>query len=140
MIIGNEFSNTFSESTRQGVLQILIFFATRRSKFKAFLDYALDLGANLIATGHYAKKGCKKAKWSLYTATDNSKDQSYFLYTLGQIQLAHTLFPLGDLVKHDVRLAAQEAGLPTYSKKDSTGICFIGERRFRNFFSAVYLR
>ena len=108
-------------------------------KFKAFLDHALELGADWIATGHYARirrpddrmtadSGCQLLK-----AADSSKDQSYFLYRLNQAQLARTLFPLGDWLKRDVRRVAHELGLPNHAKRDSTGICFIGERPFREF-------
>ncbi len=102
-------------------------------KFKAFLEHALTLGANRIATGHYARISCNQDTWSMHQAVDRNKDQSYFLYTLGQKELSHSLFPLGGLEKNQVRSIALEAGLPTHAKKDSTGICFIGERRFRRF-------
>lgn len=102
-------------------------------KFRAFLDYALDHGANYIATGHYARITYENNHYQLLKGADQNKDQSYFLYTLGQEQLSRTLFPLGDLIKTDVRKIAEEAGLPNFNKKDSTGICFIGERRFKPF-------
>ncbi len=103
-------------------------------KFRAFLDHALRMGADHIATGHYARvrkaaDGCVE----LLTAADVTKDQSYFLHRLTQEQLAPTLFPLGEMIKRDVRVLAQREGIPTYAKKDSTGICFIGERPFRDF-------
>ncbi len=102
-------------------------------KFKAFLDYALRLGADWIATGHYARlKGAEGAK-ELLKAADASKDQSYFLHRLTQTQLARAVFPLGEISKPEVRGIAQREGLPTFAKKDSTGICFIGERPFREF-------
>lgn len=109
-------------------------------KFKAFLEYARHLGADKIATGHYArvKQGQIKQKNGesfLLTGLDQSKDQSYFLYTLGQTQLNSTLFPVGELEKTQVRKIAAEAGLITHNKKDSTGICFIGERKFKTFLS-----
>ncbi len=103
-------------------------------KFRAFLDYAMRMGADRIATGHYAR--ARRAHGSgveLLAAADASKDQSYFLHRLTQEQLAPTLFPLGDMIKRDVRALAQKEGIPTYAKKDSTGICFIGERPFRDF-------
>jgi tRNA-uridine 2-sulfurtransferase len=105
----------------------------REIKFKHFLDAARDLGAEKIATGHYARVDCVDGTWRLLRAFDRSKDQSYFLHQLGQTQLAATLFPLGELPKSQVRRIASEAGLPTAAKKDSTGICFIGERDFRDF-------
>lgn len=101
-------------------------------KFRAFLDHARGLGADRIATGHYVRIG-SDGDLRLLKAADAAKDQSYFLYTLGQEQLAHTLFPLGGLSKTEVRALAREAGLPNHGKKDSTGICFIGERNFRQF-------
>ncbi len=102
-------------------------------KFTAFLDYARALGADKIATGHYAKNVWRDDRWHLQRAMDNNKDQSYFLYTLNQQQLSHSLFPIGDLTKPMLRQLAKQAGLPTFAKKDSTGICFIGERRFKDF-------
>ena len=102
-------------------------------KFKAFLDHALRLGADKIATGHYAQVREFLGAWQLMKAEDGTKDQSYFLYRLNQAQLAKTLFPIGHLYKRDVRKIAAEAGLANHAKKDSTGICFIGERPFREF-------
>ena len=107
----------------------------REIKFKTFLDEARALGADRIATGHYARVDCVDGRYRLLRAVDAAKDQSYFLHALGQQQLAATLFPLGDLEKPRVRELAREAGLPTHAKKDSTGICFIGERDFRGFLS-----
>ncbi|MCB2263245.1 MAG: tRNA 2-thiouridine(34) synthase MnmA [Candidatus Thiosymbion ectosymbiont of Robbea hypermnestra] len=105
----------------------------REIKFRAFLDHASDLGAACIATGHYARLAHDHAGYHLRLAADQEKDQTYFLYLLGQHQLARCRFPLGDLRKTQVRALARRAGLPTAEKKDSTGICFIGERRFRDF-------
>ena len=105
----------------------------REVKFKHFLDAALDLGAASIATGHYARVACVDGRWRLLRARDRGKDQSYFLHQLGQAQLAATRFPLGELHKDEVRRIAAEHGLATAAKKDSTGICFIGERDFRSF-------
>lgn len=108
-------------------------FCNAEIKFKAFLDHAMGLGADLIATGHYAQVREKDGLFQLLKAEDGSKDQSYFLYRLNQAQLAKTLFPLGKYLKSEVREIASNAGLVTATKKDSTGICFIGERPFREF-------
>ena len=102
-------------------------------KFKAFLDHAMRLGAEKIATGHYARVSEEKDRFRLMKGSDASKDQSYFLHRLNQEQLSRVLFPVGGLKKSEVRRIAQEAGLPNHAKKDSTGICFIGERPFREF-------
>jgi len=102
-------------------------------KFKAFLDHAMALGATRIATGHYARIVAANGKFELLKALDLSKDQSYFLHRLNQAQLARVSFPLGELKKTEVRRIAQEAGLHNFAKRDSTGICFIGERPFREF-------
>lgn len=104
-------------------------------KFKAFLDYALDLGADYIATGHYARVIHHATHSEMLEAEDKDKDQTYFLHRLNQYQLSHSLFPLGDLQKNRVRELAKEAAFVNHKKKDSTGICFIGERRFRDFLS-----
>jgi len=105
----------------------------REIKFKTFLDEAHALGADKIATGHYARVDCRDGRYRLLRALDAGKDQSYFLHALGQQPLAATLFPLGGMEKPRVRQLAREAALPTHAKKDSTGICFIGERDFRSF-------
>lgn len=104
-------------------------------KFKAFLDHAMRLGAEKIATGHYARVRLNEAtgRHELLKGLDPSKDQSYFLHRLNQAQLSKTLFPVGELHKTEVRRIAEEIGLPNAKKKDSTGICFIGERPFREF-------
>ncbi len=102
-------------------------------KFKAFLDHAASLGAEKIATGHYAKCIHASNCYQLHTGHDANKDQSYFLHGLNQAQLARTVFPLGSLKKSEVRKIAQTLQLDIHNKKDSTGICFIGERRFRDF-------
>ena len=104
-------------------------------KFKAFLDHALRLGAEKIATGHYARvrHNPSTGLFELLKGLDPSKDQSYFLHRLNQAQLSKTLFPVGELHKTEVRRIAEEIGLPNAKKKDSTGICFIGERPFRDF-------
>jgi len=102
-------------------------------KFKAFLDHAMRLGAEKIATGHYARVRERNGRFELLKGLDHTKDQSYFLHRLNQAQLAKTLFPVGELKKTEVRRIAEEIGLPNAKKKDSTGICFIGERPFREF-------
>jgi tRNA-uridine 2-sulfurtransferase len=102
-------------------------------KFKAFLDHAMRLGAEKIATGHYARVRKGSEKFDLLRGEDAGKDQSYFLHRLNQEQLSRVLFPVGELKKSEVRRLAAEAGLPNHAKKDSTGICFIGERPFRDF-------
>ena len=105
-------------------------------KFKAFLDHAMHLGADLIATGHYARvreAAAEPGRFELLKAVDHTKDQSYFLHRLNQAQLSKTLFPLGEIRKTEVRKMAEQLGLPNAKKKDSTGICFIGERPFRDF-------
>ncbi|MFT5133308.1 MAG: tRNA-specific 2-thiouridylase [Gammaproteobacteria bacterium] len=104
-------------------------------KFRAFLEHSLALGADKIATGHYSRVIPSEGTHSLYKGLDGNKDQSYFLCRLEQNQLARTLFPLGELEKPQVRQLATNAGLITHDKKDSTGICFIGERPFREFLS-----
>jgi tRNA-specific 2-thiouridylase len=103
-------------------------------KFRAFLDHALTLGADCIATGHYARlRRSSDGTVELVKAVDGAKDQTYFLHRLTQEQLAPVVFPLGEITKRDVRAIAQREGIPTYAKRDSTGICFIGERPFRDF-------
>ncbi|HIG79219.1 MAG TPA: tRNA 2-thiouridine(34) synthase MnmA [Cycloclasticus sp.] len=105
----------------------------REIKFKAFLDYATELGADYIATGHYTQIRQENNQFQLLRGLDGNKDQSYFLYTLGQKQLSRSLFPIGDMEKPAVRELAEKAGFITSRKKDSTGICFIGERKFKDF-------
>jgi tRNA-specific 2-thiouridylase len=103
-------------------------------KFRAFLDHALALGADRIATGHYARvRRDARGRAELLGARDAAKDQTYFLHRLTQAQLAPVLFPRGEMTKRDVRAIAKREGLPTHAKRDSTGICFIGERPFRDF-------
>jgi len=102
-------------------------------KFKAFLDHAIDLGATRIATGHYARLFQKNGLYELHRGADPAKDQSYFLHRLTQAQLSKVIFPIGNQMKGEVRRVAQAAALPNHAKKDSTGICFIGERPFREF-------
>ncbi|MDZ4814291.1 MAG: tRNA 2-thiouridine(34) synthase MnmA [Pseudomonadota bacterium] len=107
----------------------------REIKFKTFIEHAEDLGADKIATGHYARVDALDGRYRLLRGRDQNKDQSYFLHAIGQDALSRTLFPVGELPKSEVRRIAAEAGLLTADKKDSTGICFIGERRFRTFLS-----
>ena len=103
-------------------------------KFKAFLEYAAeDLGANYIATGHYVRRRGADDNVQLLRGLDANKDQSYFLYTLSSKQVGQSLFPVGDIEKPIVRAIAEDLGLVTAKKKDSTGICFIGERKFKDF-------
>jgi tRNA-uridine 2-sulfurtransferase len=102
-------------------------------KFKAFLDHAMKLGAGHIATGHYARVRERNGRFELLKGLDAGKDQSYFLHRLSQAQLSKAMFPVGHLQKSAVREIAEKAGLPNAKKKDSTGICFIGERPFREF-------
>ena len=102
-------------------------------KFKAFLDYAIEQGADYVAMGHYARIRKQDDKYQLLKATDDNKDQSYFLHLLNQHQLSKSMFPLGELNKTEVRALATENDFITKNKKDSTGICFIGERRFKDF-------
>ncbi len=102
-------------------------------KFKSFLDHALTLGAEAIATGHYARVREINGQFQLLKAKDGSKDQSYFLHRLNQHQLSKAMFPLGEMLKSEVREIAEKHGLSNAAKKDSTGICFIGERPFREF-------
>jgi len=104
-------------------------------KFKVFLEHALNLGAEKIATGHYAHIDEIEGRYRLMRAADLNKDQTYFLYTLNQQQLSRSEFPLGKLLKPEVRALANRAGFVTHDKKDSTGICFIGEKNFREFLS-----
>jgi tRNA-specific 2-thiouridylase len=104
-------------------------------KFRAFLDYARVLGADKIATGHYVRKGQRDGKATLLKGIDAAKDQSYFLHQVGHDAIDDTLFPVGELEKPEVRRLASENDFKTAAKKDSTGICFIGERRFSDFLS-----
>ena len=105
----------------------------REIKFNVFLDFAEKLGAEKLATGHFANIGMDGDKYTLLRARDENKDQTYFLYMLGQRALSKAVFPMGDLTKAEIREIARREGLPTSEKKDSTGVCFIGERDFREF-------
>ncbi|MCF6211374.1 MAG: tRNA 2-thiouridine(34) synthase MnmA [Gammaproteobacteria bacterium] len=107
----------------------------REIKFKTFLEHALILGADHIATGHYARVEYRDGHYRLLKARDGNKDQTYFLHALGQYQLQRALFPLGELCKPEVRRIAEQQGFTNAAKKDSTGICFIGERKFKEFLS-----
>lgn len=108
-------------------------------KFRCFLDYAIEQGSTQIATGHYANiRHRKDGSFELLRGHDSGKDQSYFLYALKQEQIARALFPLGQIAKSEVRQIAEQIGLPNARKKDSTGICFIGERPFREFLSQYF--
>ena len=105
----------------------------REIKFNVFLDFAKKLGADKLATGHFANLGKDGGRYTLLRARDENKDQTYFLYMLGQRALSEAMFPVGGLLKSEIRELAREAGLPTSAKKDSTGVCFIGERDFKAF-------
>jgi len=111
----------------------------REIKFKTFLDHADDLGGHMMATGHYVRKKQSNGQFQLLKGLDENKDQSYFLYTINQYQLSKTLFPVGEIEKPEVRAIAEKLGLNVFNKKDSTGICFIGEKRFQDFLSG-YLK
>ncbi len=104
-------------------------------KFKAFLEHAMSLGADYLATGHYARVEYRDGEYKMLRGLDENKDQTYFLNQLGQEQLSKVMFPIGDIEKSEVRKLAEKANLATASKKDSTGICFIGERNFKEFLS-----
>jgi tRNA-specific 2-thiouridylase len=124
----------FLQEYRQGRTPNPDILCNKEIKFRAFLDHALHLGADFIATGHYARRGeAVQGRAPLLRGLDANKDQSYFLHAVGGDKLARTLFPVGELTKPQVRARAAALGLATASKKDSTGICFIGERRFRDF-------
>lgn len=108
-------------------------------KFKVFLEYALKLGADYLATGHYVQKRETNSGFEMLRGKDSAKDQSYFLYTLGQRELSKSLFPIGHLEKTVVREIAEKNGLHNFNKKDSTGICFVGERKFKAFLQEFLL-
>jgi len=126
-------SEYFLEEYRSGRTPNPDIMCNKEIKFKAFLDYALGLGADFIATGHYAQIDRSESTLKMLKGVDNNKDQTYFLYTLQQHQLEKSLFPIGALEKSKVRELAEKAGFDTANKKDSTGICFIGERKFTEF-------
>ncbi len=129
----DEVFEDFLKEYREGRTPNPDILCNKHIKFKAFLDYALELGATKIATGHYARIGCENNHFQLLKGLDQNKEQSYFLYTLGQKELAKTLFPIGQLTKIEIREIAKKLGLDNHNKKDSTGICFIGERKFTAF-------
>ncbi|QFU76000.1 tRNA 2-thiouridine(34) synthase MnmA [Halioglobus maricola] len=123
----------FLEEYRAGRTPNPDILCNREIKFKAFLDYAVMLGADYIATGHYTRLGEIDGKAALLKGLDGNKDQSYFLHAVGHRELSKTLFPVGEIEKPEVRALAEKHDLATARKKDSTGICFIGERRFKDF-------
>jgi tRNA-specific 2-thiouridylase len=124
----------FLEEYRAGRTPNPDIMCNKEIKFKAFLEFAAeDLGADFIATGHYCRRRDVDGKAQLLRGLDTNKDQSYFLYAVGEQQIAKTLFPVGELEKPEVRRIAEEQDLVTHNKKDSTGICFIGERKFTEF-------
>lgn len=125
--------NYFLEEYRAGRTPNPDVLCNKEIKFSAFLDYAMQQGADAIATGHYARSAEQDGEYFLLRGKDGSKDQSYFLYMLSQQQLSHSMFPIGELAKPRVRELAAQNKLVTFNKKDSTGICFIGERDFKNF-------
>ncbi len=122
--------SVFIEAYKKGYTPNPDVLCNREIKFKAFLDYAMQSGAENIATGHFVRKG---ADDTLLKGLDSNKDQSYFLYMIKSEQIRKSIFPVGGLTKSKVRQIAREAGIPVYNKKDSTGVCFIGERNFKKF-------
>ncbi len=130
---GTTSSKTFLAEYRAGRTPNPDILCNREIKFKTFLEHAEDLGAGIIATGHYCRTEQRDGRARLLRGVDRNKDQSYFLYAVGHEQLARTRFPVGELEKPAVRARAERAGLAVYDKKDSTGICFIGERDFNGF-------
>lgn len=126
----DEVFETFIEEYQAGRTPNPDILCNREIKFKAFLDYARDLGADCIATGHYVRR---TPEGQLLRGLDGNKDQSYFLHALSSAQVSSALFPVGELAKPEVRQIAEDQGFVTARKKDSTGICFIGERRFGDF-------
>ena len=123
----------FLSEYRQGRTPNPDVLCNREIKFKAFLDFAMKLGASKMATGHFVRRGETDGQPLLLRGVDPNKDQSYFLYMLHREQLAKAVFPVGGMTKAEVRQIATENGLPVSAKKDSTGVCFIGERNFRQF-------
>ena len=128
--------NYFLEEYRQGRTPNPDVLCNREIKWNVFLKFALQLGAEKLATGHFARLDYgDETGWRLLRAADENKDQTYFLYMIGQEALSHALFPVGHLTKAEIRHIAREAAIPVSEKKDSTGVCFIGERNFKRFLS-----
>ena len=125
----------FLEEYRKGRTPNPDVLCNREIKFGVFLSFAEKLGAEKVATGHFAKVERGGQGWQLRRAKDENKDQTYFLYMLGQHALSKAMFPVGDLTKGEIRQIARDAGIPVSEKKDSTGVCFIGERNFKKFLS-----
>lgn len=123
----------FLEGLQMGITPNPDIFCNKEIKFKVFLEKAMELGADYLATGHWAKIASKNGRYELRKAADGNKDQTYFLYTLQEEQLAKVLFPLQDMTKPEIRELAKQVGLTTHDKRDSTGICFIGKRKFKDF-------
>ena len=123
----------FLEEYRKGRTPNPDVLCNREIKFNVFLDFAEQLGAEKLVTGHFANIDCVDGEYRLLRAADENKDQTYFLYMINQHALSKALFPVGGLLKSEVRQIAREAGLPVSEKKDSTGVCFIGERNFKAF-------
>lgn len=131
----NQVFSQFIEDFKKGLTPNPDILCNREIKFKVFMDKAMELGADFLATGHYCQNQKIEGKQHLVKSVDLGKDQTYFLYTIQEHTLQKVLFPIGHLQKENVRKIAQEHQLITYNKKDSTGICFIGERHFRTFLS-----
>ena len=129
----NRVFQLFLEEYRNGRTPNPDVVCNKEIKFKEFLNWAIHLGADFIATGHYARIEKHNRYYMIKKGRDSNKDQSYFLHTLDQEALRHASFPIGEMQKDEVRKQAREMSLPTHDKKDSTGICFIGERRFSDF-------
>ena len=125
----------FLEEYRRGRTPNPDVLCNREIKWNVFLKFALSLGADKLATGHFARLGHEGGEYQLLRAADENKDQTYFLYMIGQAALSHAMFPVGGLTKAEIREIARENDLPVSEKKDSTGVCFIGERNFKQFLS-----
>lgn len=125
----------FIDSYKKGLTPNPDILCNKFIKFKVFIDYAKSLGAKKIATGHYAKIASENSRFFLITPKDSKKDQTYFLHTLDQSQLSRTIFPLSDIEKEKVKKIAKDFGFKSYNKKESMGICFIGNKKFKKFIS-----